>query len=198
MDVEKAAAAEKTAAAERTPIQMMSSLLRAHHPTSKDTFLHFVLSNLLIIHSILRKLTEYPADAISQSLAYEAAIRSKTFVPEENLQYGFHKLPIYRPNSKKIVHIPEEKLWLHKPALELKSISSISDKPCGKSVNPNPPPKVLTYKDIGYQPIKGKDVKFEVHTSFSEPEAPHKDSLPKDALGDCGFQLGDIIDVSTL
>lgn len=120
---------------------------------------------------------------MSLSLAYSAAQRAATFVPEENLQYGFRKIPLNQPNVKKTVHIPEEKLWhSEKSVLEL------------KAQNEEETPNYLGYGDIGYWPAKLRDAKFNVHRQENKPEPPCKDPLPKELIGDCGFELGAVVD----
>lgn len=140
-------------------------------------------------------ITSYSADPISLSLAYSASARSKTFVPEENLSYGFRKTPINQRIVKKIVKIPEEKLYLNnKPVIELKT-ETVS-KNCGciedeKIINP----EYLRYNQIGYGPVKHYETKFESYKVKDEQLTTSGEDIKIESdCEDCGFQPGAIVD----
>lgn len=119
-------------------------------------------------------------------------------MPEEKLQYGFRKVPVYQPNVKKVVAIPEEKLWTcDQQILELKpataAIEASEEELVSEEEEQIEEPNYLGYTDIGFLPAKNRDAKFIVRRIENEPEAACADPLPKQELGDCGFQLGEIV-----
>lgn len=114
------------------------------------------------------------------------------------MQYGFRKVPVYQPNVKKVVVIPEEKLWTcDQQVLELKpataAIEASEEELVSEEEEQIEEPNYLGYTDIGFLPAKHRDAKFTVRRVENEPEVGCADPLPKPELGDCGFQLGEIV-----
>lgn len=123
-------------------------------------------------------------------------------MPEEKLQYGFRKTPLNQPTIKKIISIPEEKLWnCDKTIVELKPITVVEEASEEEIVSEEDvrveAPEYLGYADIGYGTAKFHEPKFTVHTVSSRTEAPCEDNELKVEVGDCGFKFGDVVDVTS-
>lgn len=148
-----------------------------------------------------------PADPVSLGLAYRAAQQASAAVPEERLQYGFRKLPQHQPHQKHFPNIAEERLQaVDRTIVELKAVRSRSadddeeeaefdadDEEIDESVGEQSPGH-LGLEDIGYLPARSHEPRFEKQRcSHTHPvHQPCHDPRPLPAVGDCGFERGQV------
>ena len=119
-------------------------------------------------------------------------------MPEEQLQFGFRKLPKNQPEVKEFANIAEERLYaVDGKVIELKPTKTIIEEEEEEELLEEEEEefpvsqRYLGYSDIGYFPEKNRDAKF-VLQSYNAPihhcvDTPH---LPPP--GNCGFVRGEV------
>lgn len=146
-----------------------------------------------------------PADPVSLGLAYRAAQQANAAVPEERLQYGFRKLPQHQPHKQIFPNIAEERLQaVDRTIVELKAVRGgrsdddeeeldVDEEEIDESVDQAP--SHLGLADIGYFPTRSYEPRFEKQQCSHSQSAhqPCQDSRPLPAIGDCGFERGQVI-----
>lgn len=128
-------------------------------------------------------------DAVSLTLAQNAAERAKQIVPEARLQYGFRKLPENQPEGKICLDIPEEKLaTVDRNILELKTLTNRivsddfdvptedDDESFDNELDEIFEPNYLGYRDVGYGPERLREAKFVVQPLLSERRKSRRES----------------------
>lgn len=144
------------------------------------------------------------ADPVSISLAYRSANRAQ--VDEDEISYGFKKIPVDQPRRKIVKNIPEEKLWaIDRSVIELKkpNIKSMDtdaedydeddDARTRSRLNPG-------YADLGYAPVVKRKVmkRRKIHDFQLKPLRNSNDQEKQREFDteECIFKRGKVIPIT--